>query len=392
MSVSNGIITAPENPKEVYELLEVAQKDGWWDVGYICSNTHGKINKWSRYKPVHIANAFGVDMDSLWYRGTDLNCGLVPVVTSSISAIVDSYDNGESDWAYYPPWGYRGGSVCSPYRLTDFEKYKHNAEAPISNFTYPGKVEEKKTFSCNIMEMIAIDNEQEYKKPGGLTLKEISISGESVGDWYKGAVVTDTSGSVMFFAAGKKLDDGTYGHGFPTFNASSLKLNSDYHIYPFLSKNPQAQGASAVANTFITMPNVLPGTFKVVSLEDLDDITISFSARYLYDENNKPSAIHGSFIVTNNGISKTFNGNSIQFKFTSSGEFDPIKAGEGSENLDDFTVPGNGGKYTKTFTFTIYSQFQDKRYYVRLSLNTNEYIKKVFPLQIALPPDIEVTV
>lgn len=49
MGHSNGKITAPVGiDADIAPVLGV----GSYDLGYLCSNAHGKINPWARYKPV----------------------------------------------------------------------------------------------------------------------------------------------------------------------------------------------------------------------------------------------------------------------------------------------------------------------------------------------------
>lgn len=48
MAHSNGVITAPVGiDADIAPVLGV----GSYDLGYLCSNAHGKINKWSYIKP-----------------------------------------------------------------------------------------------------------------------------------------------------------------------------------------------------------------------------------------------------------------------------------------------------------------------------------------------------
>lgn len=49
MAHSNGKITAPVGiDADIAPVLGVSS----YDLGYLCSNAHGKINKWSKIKPV----------------------------------------------------------------------------------------------------------------------------------------------------------------------------------------------------------------------------------------------------------------------------------------------------------------------------------------------------
>lgn len=111
MANSNGIITPPIGLQEVYSLLGVAKQGTYYDVGYICSNSHGRTNKASRYKPVKnssLSELSESNFKSLCYGFGDKN-------TSS--------DIASRKWDYIPPTG--GNS--SPYRLTDFANYNHKA-------------------------------------------------------------------------------------------------------------------------------------------------------------------------------------------------------------------------------------------------------------------------
>lgn len=57
MGHSNGKITAPVNlGGDVYPTLGIGSTSYGYELGYACANTHGKINKWSKKKPVRYAN------------------------------------------------------------------------------------------------------------------------------------------------------------------------------------------------------------------------------------------------------------------------------------------------------------------------------------------------
>lgn len=94
-------------------------------VNYLCSNAHDKIKKWSRCKPV--------DLNTLYATAADMknaNYGLtVPVLSGTFESVVDRIVNkhASTEWVYTPP----KGGVNSPYRLTDFENYYQDAQAPF---------------------------------------------------------------------------------------------------------------------------------------------------------------------------------------------------------------------------------------------------------------------
>lgn len=118
---SNGKITAPINlASDVYSVLVISPQNGVYDVGYACSNKHGKINRFSFKKPMRIG---------VLYTQTDLqfeanHCGM-----TAVEALI----SGTPPKLVCQPWTYDAptGGSSSPYRLADFNGYNHNAVAPI---------------------------------------------------------------------------------------------------------------------------------------------------------------------------------------------------------------------------------------------------------------------
>lgn len=113
MGVSNGIITAPIADKDPYTCIGVGKYNGWWDIGYICSNNHGKMNLWSKNKPVRlnkVSELTDADKKSAYY-GIDVNLNIT----------------GSPIYTIAPP---RGGD--EPYRITDFEGYNHSSPTGVT--------------------------------------------------------------------------------------------------------------------------------------------------------------------------------------------------------------------------------------------------------------------
>lgn len=134
MGVSNGIVSGPINPREVYALLGVPKYNGWWDIGYICSNKHGKTNKWAKFKPVrHEKLGEITDMEKFFKNyGIDVESALTLTASDLISKA-----NAGSGYGYLPP---RGGSYNEEYRMLDFTGYNHNAAGNLFTFTIPDSV------------------------------------------------------------------------------------------------------------------------------------------------------------------------------------------------------------------------------------------------------------
>lgn len=128
MSIQNNRISAPIGLQEVYSLLGVQKTGTYYDVGYICGNAHGQINKWSKKKPTRYDNPNG---GASWWKANDGNCGFSGMSYYDQLTIVQAYQQNLA-WIYNAPRP--GTDWC---RLTDFEGYDHNAQpfltAPFGN-------------------------------------------------------------------------------------------------------------------------------------------------------------------------------------------------------------------------------------------------------------------
>lgn len=113
MGVNNGIITYPVNFAEPYQCLGVAKYNGEYHEGYICSNLHGKTNKWSKRKPLEMNKPSDVTEAEL----IAANYGIKEPSGSS-----DPNVAVEQDYVYIPPTTF--------YRINDFIGYNHNAMPP----------------------------------------------------------------------------------------------------------------------------------------------------------------------------------------------------------------------------------------------------------------------
>ncbi|GEM_PF-3836346 len=135
-------ITAPVSVTDVKSVLGVNSND----IGYLCGNNHGKINMWSKYKPVKVAKIVGLteaDYKASYY-GLNIQIPGNPV------------------FSYDPPTG----GASSPYRLGDFRNYNHNA---ISGMSLKPISAEKNIFSDFTSFVISIEDD-----PTKITLYDIN--------------------------------------------------------------------------------------------------------------------------------------------------------------------------------------------------------------------------
>lgn len=108
MSHSNGIISEPINFSDPYIVTGTGKYNGGYDVGYICSNAHGRTVMWAKNKPMRNSK-----MEDLTNEEKRIGKYGLLIPESSL--------NGA--YQYLPP---RGGD-SEPYRITDWIGYNHNS-------------------------------------------------------------------------------------------------------------------------------------------------------------------------------------------------------------------------------------------------------------------------
>ena len=120
MSVSNGIISknSVHLASDVASLLEVNNNS----VSYLCSNVHGKINKYSYHKPIKYAQVNGLSEEQFIGQSADLYKGVFCGIGmgTNYGRLGDLHNH---TFEYYPPTG----GAESPYREGDFRGYDKNA-------------------------------------------------------------------------------------------------------------------------------------------------------------------------------------------------------------------------------------------------------------------------
>jgi len=218
MGHSNGVISAPVSlHADVYPVLGVAKAGDYYDVGYICSNVHGKINKWSKRKPIK------------WNKISELTDTDFKEANYGIKEPSGSNDPNiavEQDYVYVPAVG----GDLSPYRINDFEGYYHNALPPcpkqkdVNVNTFWGT---EATFIPNI----AVDSD-----PYSIGVSDFSW----LKDCYVALVFHITSGNTVYryyrttenTIGDKSLGEWNikFSYNEPPFNDSRTVINGVYYV------------------------------------------------------------------------------------------------------------------------------------------------------------------
>lgn len=142
MSNNNGIITAPVSlHADVYTVLGLAKTGTYYDLATVCANAHGRINKWSKHKPVK-NNTPQELTDS---QMASSNFGFAPQKIESLAQLGRDGVAFTNEWTYQPPTP--GTDWC---RMTDFNLYNHQAVCPLLEVSWPSRVLVDGSFGVSI--------------------------------------------------------------------------------------------------------------------------------------------------------------------------------------------------------------------------------------------------
>ncbi len=169
MSNSYGVIKAPVDlRRDIYSVLGLSPYQGGYSLVYAAGNTHGKINKWAKFKPVPLARIFAHLTDKVTilnpFTSTAMTADACIGTPKSVIETVGGYqvnmfvffglgvpmfvgqdanpsyrkqyiqlmaqDPGKYNWPYIPP----SGDSSEPLRQTDFNGYDHAVQAPINYY------------------------------------------------------------------------------------------------------------------------------------------------------------------------------------------------------------------------------------------------------------------
>ena len=289
------------------------------DVGELCqgiklgSGLPSKINKWSKYKPVRLANPTP-DRSGEWWRGVLGNCGLELLTYSSLA---DMYTNLRPPVSK-TPFNYQYPVDPFPFRLADFRQYDKTASAP---------------FSVGDLESVYFASSGSFRAsldiniPSSTELRWQDIGDAyNLADMYFGAAICKQGGTDYGYIT-EAIKIGAGGGGgvsIPTTGRLGM-----YDIIYFVSAYANTTfGSDSFANTFIP----LPGGFKTVEIK-ASPVFVSLTAT------QSGSTTNYELSITNNGTSAiTLTTCRITIRYGDFAEGSGLGEGETS-----FTVTYNSG-------------------------------------------------
>lgn len=229
MIVDGDKIIAPVTVEDISAVLSV----GSTDIGYLCSNKHGKTNKYSKKKPVIIeGDDINLISPTTWWKGENLQCGLNIPYRTAITSCINDYFDGSMKWGYDAP----PPNSKYPARLLDFDGYYHKAICPVSAENFPKDIWLESTYGgakLSVSLDIATEGDEYNLGLSDINIRQITGSSERIMDWYPGLIFKLKNGTRSF----AKTSDETLSTGSFVVNITGTQesLSGDWQIAPFLS-------------------------------------------------------------------------------------------------------------------------------------------------------------
>lgn len=233
MPASNGIMIAPVEIHDVYRMLGVPMDKGF-DIGYACSNTHQQTNKWAKYKPV-IRQNYIDNSNPLYWQADDGYAGLSIRISTTFPDAISIASNNKYDYPYVPPFG----GILRPYRLLDFNGYKHDSVNSFSYFNVPASVYKSSGNATISMRIDQVANEN-------LSIKDLG----NFANWYP-CVVLQVGTSNTFYAITTPNPLLSYIGNTFDINIPLDQLSAGtYNVYAFISNNSVPVLVSSTSGVF----------------------------------------------------------------------------------------------------------------------------------------------
>ena len=273
MTLNAGRLKRPITVDEIGKCIGSTSKD----VGTLV--LHPNVQMWSRKKPVHNTGPHPTHAD--WWKGVENNCGIkAPNRVSTFAAVKALYDGGLNGWSYIKPTTW--------YRMLDFDGYYHYATPEINGLDAPANILSSENIAVSVGKR---ESDLDADGSGSLDMKDITIDGISLDNWYVGIALFDNTGkAVGWLATSKGLEIQQY-----EYPVNEGMIGKTYTIVPFYSKvYLDKDSGNSVEGALMSLPNLQPKNVTITSASSL--LSIGVDAQWA---SNK-SSIAFTLEITNN--------------------------------------------------------------------------------------------
>lgn len=326
------IIVDPENTHDVSRVLGMNSLD----VGVLCSDGNGGtssqqeshyINKWAKYKPVkNSANNYTSQLvggtgtnknkwssSATWWKAADGKCGLIVSTDTTGANLIAHWD---SNWLYDAITVNSTTHIASHWcRLTDFNYYDHNANAPLT-IGYPTQYQINQQQTLDIV--FQAHNGSDYS----LMLTDFTnpIWGSSA-SMYCGVLVVWGTPNIAYNRKQK----------ISVVNSTPLGTNlTNYGKYTRVVSIPYSYMPTLTPNEIQIYPFLCQNAYALQSKGADQDVAWEYGVLPCPCEPATIEAVMGYITGVISGVTCTYGsgGNSVQLAFT-------------------YTVTGHGGGFSK---------------------------------------------
>ena len=379
----DGIITAEDSGIGIDADISPVLGVGSDDLGYLCSNQHGKINIWSRFKPmiwndvsIHMYDDYVNNNDkSKWWQGnpSTKQCGLyIPYLAASYANTPSRLSTFFTDEMYWTLDAPEPNSV-QPARALDFDGYNHYAINPIAFDNVPAIVPVSSGRRFQLDLEIATQGDTH-----NLGFKDICFKGDPLSNWYLGLIMRKTETRTYVVTSDTPI--GSNGSMSIEFDADGDWLWGKWEIVPIITDKELNTVTGENSATYIISANCKPTEIKVLAPGEL---TYGMLNAYWIDVNNPRLVGYDGFVSNSDSREHTYRVRLNVGHVASGGEpgemtdvmhIDlgvmtfPARNADGTPFLYNFSSSDMGGAYEPLDIGTTY--ISSHTYYTNVALGT----------------------
>lgn len=256
----DGVKYGVDVETDVYKVLGLARQSGGYDVGYACSNEHGKTDPWAKFKPVRGGGP--ATTDTTWKA--DGKCGFsIPEYSAPggrTSGLIEALISGEANWVYLAPR--TGTDWC---RIADFDGYNHRAGNPFV-VVAPGTIMKQQNGRVRVPLI-----HEPLQANGNLQPEDFTVRSMSLTQYYLGVVLWNDAHIYYVISSTAGL------------NEMTLELpnvaSGAYKAAPFLSSVAPLAG-EVLVGVYVAAGVIAPAEVTVTDYVPELEATVSGSMTY----------------------------------------------------------------------------------------------------------------
>ena len=368
MSITGGKVSRPIGWYEMASLLGEPE-----DIGSIC--TSDNINIWAKFKPIRV-NQLQTLEDSQF---ASANYGITIPFYSNITTLNANF--ALLRWRYDKPWGYNANGDY-PYRLTDFNRYWHNAPTAVpilkEQTIYRPATTSSDVIIKTTLPFITSGDET------ALQLSDLLVNGLKLSDMYLGIAMRNSAGNLSYYFTNTEK-----GLSLPLIVKPSILASGTYTCFLFAS--------SVILNSSQTGGN-LNGTMCGLNASERTTIIVSSaSSPTTYSIDVRGSMVRNAAdtgwilsvdIIFSNYLTSAYNFMGMMFYAMSNSNTPPTNNVISSSSLGNVMVAANSSEKVSLRNIAIPDSYNSSSIYLYAMSTNNTSINSGSPILAIRPADL----